>query len=230
MTREQQRIRVSCCLFPFFHNYYLFVYYKARAKPILFYHVYCQSPLHTGFEFASPYVSFYTAGLGWSACIFLPSLLISASGSTFVTIYFMGLPCNYTFSLYRFEYADFRFDSSTRNHQPSMATVAAAGAHALAVTRRALSAMRTKQLSFLSTSLKTGFNLLQLRSTAPAAARKNPIIRAARIESQGVSLGSRAPHFEVCIISENNLMTFPLSFVQNIDRPPRFSFSLAIFF
>ncbi|KAL9449635.1 hypothetical protein AB3S75_011538 [Citrus x aurantiifolia] len=78
-----------------------------------------------------------------------------------------------------------------------MATVATAGAHALAVPRRAFLATRTKQLSFLSTSLKMGFNLLQLRSTAPATARKNLIIRAARIESQGVSLGFRAPHFEL---------------------------------
>lgn len=90
-----------------------------------------------------------------------------------------------------------------------MATVATAGAHALAVPRPALLATRTKQLSFLSTSLKMGFNLLQLRSTAPATARKNLIIRAARIESQGVSLGFRAPHFEVCIIAENNLVKIP---------------------
>ncbi|KAH9691628.1 Thioredoxin domain-containing protein [Citrus sinensis] len=78
-----------------------------------------------------------------------------------------------------------------------MATVATAGARALAVPRRAFLATRTKQISFLSTSLKMGFNLLQLRSTAPATARKNLIIRAARIESQGVSLGFRAPHFEL---------------------------------
>ncbi|KAH9757464.1 Thioredoxin domain-containing protein [Citrus sinensis] len=78
-----------------------------------------------------------------------------------------------------------------------MATVATAGAHAPDVPQRAFLATRTKQLSFLSTSLKMGFNLLQLRSTAPATARKNLIIRAARIESQGVSLGFRAPHFEL---------------------------------
>lgn len=90
-----------------------------------------------------------------------------------------------------------------------MATVATAGARALAVPRRAFLATRTKQLSFLSTSLKMGFNLLQLRSTAPATARKNLIIRAARIESQGVSLGFRAPHFEVCIVAENNLVKIP---------------------
>ncbi|KAJ4700913.1 Thioredoxin superfamily protein [Melia azedarach] len=79
------------------------------------------------------------------------------------------------------------------------ATVAcSAGARALGVPR-ALAATRRIPLSFVSTTRsfwKMGFNPLQLRSTAPHE-RKSLIIRAARTESKGVSLGFRAPHFEL---------------------------------
>ncbi|KAL5843811.1 hypothetical protein ACOSQ4_009769 [Xanthoceras sorbifolium] len=81
----------------------------------------------------------------------------------------------------------------------AVTVVYSVGLRGLLPQSRTLAATRRRTpLSFSSTwssSSKMGFYHLQQRSPAPR--RKRLIIRAARTESQGVSLGFRAPHFEL---------------------------------
>ncbi|KAH7568018.1 hypothetical protein JRO89_XS07G0215200 [Xanthoceras sorbifolium] len=81
----------------------------------------------------------------------------------------------------------------------AVTVVYSVGLRGLLPHSRTLAATRRRTpLSFSSTwssSPKMGFYHLQQRSPAPR--RKRLIIRAARTESQGVSLGFRAPHFEL---------------------------------
>ncbi|KAK0576510.1 hypothetical protein LWI29_018657 [Acer saccharum] len=79
-----------------------------------------------------------------------------------------------------------------------MATaVTVVGLHGLAHSRTLAVTRRRTLLCFSSTwsSSKMGFYHLQQTTVAPL--RKRLIIRAARTESQGVSLGFRAPNFEL---------------------------------
>ena len=71
-------------------------------------------------------------------------------------------------------------------------TVASSGAYYLQLPRT-LTTIRASFISLRSSS-KVGFRPLRLRTAAPARKLQ---VRAARTESEGVSLGFRAPHFEV---------------------------------
>ncbi|KAK9270368.1 hypothetical protein L1049_025947 [Liquidambar formosana] len=71
-------------------------------------------------------------------------------------------------------------------------TVSSAGARLLALPRT-LATIRTSFVSPCPAS-KMGFSPLQLRNTVPA---RKLVVRAARTESKGASLGSRAPDFQL---------------------------------
>ncbi|KAF5955109.1 hypothetical protein HYC85_007965 [Camellia sinensis] len=73
-------------------------------------------------------------------------------------------------------------------------TVSAAGTRLLSLRRTLTISRCSSSMSAYSLSSKLGLPPLQLHSPSPA---RKLAVRAARTESKGVSLGFRAPHFQL---------------------------------
>ncbi|KAE8666574.1 V(D)J recombination activating protein 2 isoform 2 [Hibiscus syriacus] len=74
-------------------------------------------------------------------------------------------------------------------------TVTTAGVRLLSAPRT-LDSIRTSSFVTTASYSKLGFSPVRIRNNEPAR-KKLLVIRASRTESQGVSLGSRAPNFQL---------------------------------